>query len=85
MKQEGQQETVADDLYAVLEATRWIALLLAPLLPDLSARMLDQLAQEPLSASGPWLERLNWGLLEPMTPLPEPTPVMGRLELEDPL
>ena len=85
MKQEGQQETVADDLYAVLEATRWIALLLAPLLPDLSARMLDQLAQEPLSASGPWLDRLNWGLLEPMTPLPEPTPVMGRLELEDPL
>ena len=85
MKQEGQRETVADDLYAVLEATRWIALLLAPLLPDLSSRMLAQLAQDPLEASGPWRERLRWGQLEPSLQLPEPTPVMGRLELEEPL
>ena len=63
MKQEGQRESVASDLYAVLEATRWIALLLAPLLPDLSSRMLDQLGEPPLVASGPWLERLQWGQL----------------------
>jgi len=85
MKQEGQRDTVAGDLYAVLEATRWIALLLAPLLPDLSSRMLEQLGQNPLPTSGPWLELLEWGRLQPASPLPEPTPVMGRLELEDPL
>ncbi|MFM8525553.1 MAG: methionine--tRNA ligase [Cyanobacteriota bacterium] len=85
MKQEGQRDNVGDDLYAVLEATRWIALLLAPLLPDLSARMLEQLAQEPLQPSGPWLQQLDWGLLAPALALPEPTPVMGRLDLEDPL
>ena len=85
MKQEGQRESVADDLYAVLESTRWIALLLAPLLPDLSARMLEQLGLPPLAARGPWLSLLSWGQLPPSALLPEPAPVMARLELETPL
>ncbi len=98
MKQEGQRQQVADDLYAVLEAARQVALLLAPILPDLSARMLLQLNQ-PLAPSGvvaggqsgpdgaqvPWQERLTWGSLAAGTPLPEPEPVMARLELDGPL
>jgi methionyl-tRNA synthetase len=91
MKQEGSREQVAADLYAVLEAARIVSLLLAPLLPDLSERMLVQLGQ-PAAASGShaesgsdWLSRLTWGGLKPAEALPEPTPVMARLDLDGPL
>ena len=91
MKKEGTRDQVAEDLYAVLEAARLVALLMAPLLPDLSARMLAQLGQ-PLADSGAdaavsasWMEQLNWGGLTCGAPLPEPSPVMARLELEAPL
>jgi methionyl-tRNA synthetase len=94
MKQEGTRDQVAADLYAVLETARIVALLLAPLLPDLSGRMLQQLGQaEPLSGAGaptgseasPWLRQLAWGGLQAGAPLPEPSPVMARLELDGPL
>jgi methionyl-tRNA synthetase len=53
MKQEGSRDQVGADLYAVLETARIVALLLTPLLPDLSGRMLQQLGQEqPGSAAG---------------------------------
>jgi methionyl-tRNA synthetase len=88
-KQGDQDDRVAADLYAVLEASRWIAVLLTPLLPDLSARMLTQLAQPPLASevtrAGGLADLLHWGLLEPGLALPEPQPVMQRLELDEPL
>ena len=91
MKQEGTRDQVADDLYAVLEAARITALLMAPLLPDLSGRMLMQLGQ-PVPDSGvlakpdaAWLDQLNWGALHSGAPLPDPSPVMARLELSEPL
>jgi methionyl-tRNA synthetase len=91
MKQEGTREQVADDLYAVLEAARIVALLMAPLLPDLSERMLLQLGQTVPSSGanapmdGSWLQQLAWGGLLAGAALPEPSPVMARLELDDPL
>ncbi|MCT0211234.1 MAG: methionine--tRNA ligase [Cyanobium sp.] len=97
MKRQEGVEQVADDLYAVLEAARIVALLIAPLLPDLAGRMLVQLAQAPVlsgapepapagdPANPPWSERLRWGGLVAGTPLPEPAPVMARLELEEAL
>jgi methionyl-tRNA synthetase len=96
MKQEGTLEQVAADLYAVLEAARIVALLLAPLLPDLAERMLNQLGQPlPDSNARPaddaatpgadWTARLTWGGLQSGSPLPEPSPVMARLELDEPL
>lgn len=89
MKQPGQEAEVGADLYAVLETARWVAVLLAPLLPDLSARMLDQLGEAPISseagACGGWQELQRWGLLSSGRPLPEPVPVMQRLELTEPL
>ena len=95
MKRDGTREQVADDLYAVLEAARIVALLLGPLLPDLSARMLQQLGQPPLHASAAsavdqqpthnWVDLLRWGSLLPASPLPEPAPVMARLELTEAL
>ena len=84
MKQEGSTAQVGDDLYAVLEAARQVALLLMPLLPDLSQRLLSQLGQEP-PLPGAWLEALSWGGLDPGAALPEPSPVMARLELDSPL
>jgi methionyl-tRNA synthetase len=91
MKQEGTREQVADQLYAVLEAARIVAVLMAPLLPDLSSRMLLQLGQVPLESGStgrnpqPWQEQLVWGGLVPGSLLPEPSPVMARLELDAPL
>lgn len=54
MKQPGQEASVGADLYAVLESCRWIGLLLTPLLPDLSSRMLTQLACPSLSCGALW-------------------------------
>ncbi|MFM7549963.1 MAG: methionine--tRNA ligase [Cyanobacteriota bacterium] len=82
MKQQGQEAMVAADLYAVLEAARLVACLLAPLLPELAARMLSQLAQ---AETPHWPTDLAWGLLEPGLALPEPQPVMARLDLDGPL
>ncbi|MFZ9281794.1 MAG: methionine--tRNA ligase [Prochlorococcaceae cyanobacterium] len=80
MKQGGHDDAVASDLYAVLEATRIVAQLLMPLVPDLSARML---AQFPVDVRSEWLPRLQWGGLQPSAPLPEPSPVMARLEAKE--
>ena len=91
MKQEGTRDQVAADLYAVLETARIVALLLVPLLPDLSARMLQQLGLEQpessagATATGNWPQLLSWGRLVQASPLPEPAPVMARLELDAPL
>ena len=79
MKQAGQSATVAADLYAVLEATRIVAALLTPLVPDLSARMQ---AQFPPETCADWSSRLSWGGLQAGVALPEPSPVMDRLEAE---
>lgn len=83
MKQPGNEASVASDLYAVLECCRLVGLLLQPLVPDLSQRILDQLGEAP--AVSTWKERLIWGKLNAGSPLPQPQPVMARLELDAPL
>ena len=83
MKQPGQEEAVGSDLYAVLECCRLVGLLLNPLVPDLSERILMQLDQGPMPTH--WNDRLIWGMLGGEQPLPKPNPVMQRLELESPL
>ena len=83
MKQPGQEDAVGSDLYAVLECCRIVGLLLNPLVPDLSGRILDQLGQETMPEQ--WQDALTWGKLASEQPLPKPNPVMQRLELESPL
>jgi methionyl-tRNA synthetase len=78
IKDPNNRDQVASDLYAVLESCRWLGVLLFPLLPGLSIRLLDQLAE----ASPNWETQLHWGLLTPGKKLAEPTPLMQRLELE---
>jgi methionyl-tRNA synthetase len=85
IKAEENRARVAADLYAVLETSRWVAVLLAPLLPDLSGRMLQQLAQPALVAGSGWTAARHWGKLASDLALPEPTPVLHRLELDSPL
>jgi methionyl-tRNA synthetase len=91
MKQPGKENEVAADLYAVLESCRWLGVLLAPLLPDLSERMLAQLGCGPvLSGCGhraerSWIADLRWGDLPAGSPLPQPVPVLQRIELDQPL
>ncbi|MEB3362087.1 MAG: methionine--tRNA ligase [Synechococcaceae cyanobacterium] len=89
-KQEGASLTVAEDLYSVLDTCRWLAALLTPLLPDLAGRMLEQLGLPSLASHAPadasaWLEQRRWGRLVAGASLPEPSPVMQRLELDSPL
>ncbi|EAQ69325.1 methionine--tRNA ligase [Synechococcus sp. RS9909] len=83
MKQPGNEASVASDLYAVLECCRLVGLLLQPLVPDLSQRILDQLGEAPVAST--WKERLIWGKLRAGSPLTQPQPVMARLELDAPL
>ncbi|MFM7268729.1 MAG: methionine--tRNA ligase, partial [Cyanobium sp.] len=96
IKQPEQRDAVGADLYAVLEAARLVAVLLTPLLPELSGRMLAQLGFDPLPSdigtpavdagvSTPWDVARCWGQLTSGSPLPEPVPVMQRLELDTPL
>jgi methionyl-tRNA synthetase len=91
MKTPGQEQQVGSDLYAVLESSRLVAVLLAPLLPELSARILEQLGLEPFesatTADAPsrWTNALAWGALPAGQPLPPPQPVMQRLDLDGPL
>jgi methionyl-tRNA synthetase len=91
MKTPGQEQQVGSDLYAVLESSRLVAVLLAPLLPELSARILEQLGLEPFEsaitadAPSPWTSALAWGALPAGQPLPPPQPVMQRLDLDGPL
>ena len=83
MKQPGQEAEVANDLYAVLEATRIVGLLLSPLLPELSERILEQLGHS--IDPDTWTDQLQWGRLVSGAALPQPSPVMQRLELEEAL
>ncbi len=83
MKRGGQEVQVAIDLYGVLECCRLVGLLLKPLVPELSDRILSQLNQSTTSVD--WTKQLPWGLLESEHRLPQPQPVMQRLELEEAL
>ena len=83
MKQPGQEQQVAEDLYAVLECARYVGILLQPIVPDLSARILSQLNLAPTQTA--WIKALTWGQLTPGGSLPKPEPVMQRLELDAPL
>tara|TARA_Y100001968_G_scaffold45850_3_gene35960 strand:- start:9899 stop:11440 length:1542 start_codon:yes stop_codon:yes gene_type:complete len=75
--------SVATVLYSVLETTRIIGILINPLTPDLSNRIIKQLGYNiPISS---WQGELEWGRLNSGTLLPEPIPVMNRLEYNDEL
>ena len=68
-------------IYNVLESTRIIGLLLFPLVPNLSIKIniqLGSLYKEEAS----WIEQLKWGLLPQGMKLPNPIPIIDKLEYE---
>ena len=81
IKEENNLNEVKQIIYNVLEANRLIALLLNPILTDLSNRILEQLSQKGIENKS-WNENLVWGLLEPGINLPKPVPVIEKLEYE---
>tara|TARA_B100000965_G_scaffold247177_1_gene207540 strand:+ start:5416 stop:6960 length:1545 start_codon:yes stop_codon:yes gene_type:complete len=75
------KEIVAQDIYSVLESCRLIGVLLHPLVPDLSKRILNQLRID--SSSITFENSLKWGLLDPHNGLEDPSPVMDKIEYTD--
>ena len=82
-----QQQAVEETLYAVLESARLAAYLLAPVTPNLSARVYQQLglqlnesssdAREPIDR---YATHARWGCLPGGLSPEKPTPVFQRLE-----
>ena len=76
-------EAVGRILYALLEACRWYAWLLHPVMPQASKQIFFQIGlNEEKELSERWDEALVWGKLKAGTPLPEPRPLFPRLNEE---
>lgn len=70
-------------LYVSLEAIRWYAWLIHPVMPETSNKIFVQLgldAEQELSKG--WVQGLQWGGLKPGAVLGEPAPLFPRLEVE---
>ena len=81
IKENDKLPLVKEIIYNVLESTRIIGLLLLPLLPELSSKINEQLGsiyREDI----PWEQQLSWGILVCNSFLPEPNPIISKLEYE---
>ena len=78
IKDKGNIEIVALDIYSVLETCRIIGILLNPFVPNLSIRILNQLKVDSSTMS--FQKSLHWGLLDPNNGLLDPSPVMEKIE-----
>ena len=81
IKDSSNKEIVANDIYSVLESCRLIGVLLFPLVPDLSSRILIQLNIDTNKIT--FKDSLYWGLLNPKNDLPDPKPVMKKIEFDE--
>ena len=81
IKDSSNKEIVANDIYSVLESCRLIGVLLFPIVPDLSSRILSQLNIDTNKIT--FKDSLYWGLLNPKNNLPDPKPVMKKIEFEE--
>jgi len=68
-------------IYNVLEATRIIGILLKPILPEFSIKILNQLGENDIENKN-WEELLKWGLLPDSIDLPKPFPIINKLDYE---
>ena len=59
-RQTGQESRLDTVLYNAAEATRLLAIYLAPFLPSASNRIVEQLGAEPIER-GAWLKQGTWG------------------------
>ncbi|MEA5534589.1 methionine--tRNA ligase [Crocosphaera sp. XPORK-15E] len=85
---EGQQPEVERILYAVLESVRLAAYLLAPIIPNLSGKIYQQLGfsidfnqGDNLPQIAPFNQHSQWGKITANQNLPKPQPIFAKLEL----
>ena len=81
IKNTNNNNQVKQIIYNVLESNRLIALLLKPILSDLSNNILAQLNQIEIENEN-WKDNLKWGILKPGVKLPKPIPIIEKLEYE---
>ncbi len=81
---EQRQERLNTVLYTILEALRWVAALLQPIMPTSAIRMLAQLGISTAPAKGQALATLTWGEMQPGTTLSRGEALFPRLELQEP-
>ena len=81
IKDENNTPIVSNIIYDVLESTRIIGLLLLPLLPDLSSKIDLQLGSV-FNKKISWKKQLEWGRLNNKVTLPQPTPIINKLQYE---
>jgi len=67
-------------LYRLLEGVRLVAVLVSPVMPRASGRIFEMLG---LADGAPGLDDLEWGRLEPDTPLGTVAPLFPRIEKKD--
>jgi methionyl-tRNA synthetase len=84
---QGQQQALAEVLYAVLESVRLAAYLLSPLIPNISSDIYQQLGfeinfndQTASAIVAPFHTHAVWGLLSSKQQLGTPKPVFKRIE-----
>ena len=77
IKDVNQLNDVSTVIYNVLETSRIIGILLKPILPELSGKILKQLIYNDDFAD--WQEHLKWGRLEQNVHLQEPIPIIPKL------
>ncbi|MEA5510840.1 methionine--tRNA ligase [Crocosphaera sp. UHCC 0190] len=85
---EGKQSEVERILYAVLESVRLAAYLLAPIIPNLSGKIYQQLGfsidfnqGDRLAQIAPFNHHSQWGKITANQNLPKPQPIFAKLEL----
>ncbi len=77
-------EAVGEILYALLEALRWYAWMVQPIMPHISNKIFEQLglnAEQELSKG--WVQGLKWGGLTPGAALGDPSPLFPRPEVKE--
>jgi len=84
---QGQQQTVEQVLYAVLESIRLSAYLLSPIIPKISSDIYKQLGfatdfndKTKIAVAAPFTIHASWGILSDKQKLGEPRPIFPRLE-----
>ncbi|BAY97152.1 methionyl-tRNA synthetase [Tolypothrix tenuis PCC 7101] len=85
---QGQQQQLAQVLYAVLESVRLAAYLLSPVIPNISSDIYQQLGfginfndQLEVANAAPFSVHATWGVLSDKQQLGTPQPIFKRIEL----
>jgi methionyl-tRNA synthetase len=77
------QQRLATVLYTILEALRWVAVLLQPIMPGSAEKMLGQLGLPASAPEGRSLADLQWGQLPPGSILSRGEPLFPRQEIQE--